>query len=332
MITRKTLPRGFVVRHPTMNDIESTLRMIQAHEMAMDGEIETTLEDMHRWWNMPDFDIATDAWLLLSPEGHIAGTAALSHRAHARLNAEMTLHPAFEQPALGAYLLSLVEERALQHIPLAPSDARVAILAWTSSGDKSNQELLLEHGFKHIRASWRMKIELQEAPPAPHWPEGIHVQTLSANMNLLRAVYEADEEAFRDHWGHMPHTFEEFQYFTSRRKNYDPSLWFLAMDGEQIAGIALCADEKEQGGWVHSLAVRRPWRRRGIGEALLYHAFGEFYRRGINSVYLGVDAQSLTGATRLYQRVGMHIHREYHTYEKELRAGRELSTQSLDGE
>ena len=262
----------------------------------------------------------------------MAGTAALSHRAHARLYAEMTLHPAYEQHALAAYLLSLVEERALQHILLAPADARVAMLAWTSSRDKLNQALLTEHGFRHIRASWRMKIELQEAPPAPRWPEGVHVQTLSANMNLLRAVYEADEEAFRDHWGHMPHTFEEFQYFVVRRENYDPSLWFLAMEGEQITGIALCADEKEQGGWIHSLAVRRPWRKRGIGEALLYHAFGEFYRRGICNVYLGVDAQSLTGATRLYQRVGMHIHKESYTYEKELRAGRELSTQSLDGE
>lgn len=330
MITKEALPQGFVVRHPTMDDIAATLQVIQAHELSLDGEIETTLEDMHRWWNMPDFDIATDAWLILSPEGQIVGVAALTHREHARLNAEITLHPAYEQHALGSYLLSLAEERAHQHIPLAASDVRIAILSWANSKNKGKQELLKEHGFKHIRASWRMKIELQEAPPTPSWSEGISVQSLSANLNLLKAVYEADEEGFKDHWGHMPHTFEEFQYFMTQRENYDPSLWFLAMDGEQIAGIALCADEKEQGGWVHSLAVRRPWRKRGIGEALLYHAFGEFYRRGIHTVYLGVDAQSLTGATRLYQRVGMHSDRESYTYEKELRAGRELSTQSLE--
>lgn len=330
MITKEGLPQGFVVRHPTMDDIAATLQLIQTHELAVDGEIETTLDDMRRWWNMPDFDLATDAWLIFSLEGQLAGAVALTYREHVRLSAEIILHPAYEQHALGTCLLSLTEERALQHIPLAAPDARVAILSRASSKDKVKQALLPAYGFKHIRASWRMKIELQEAPPAPCWSEGIRVQPLSANLDLLKAVYEADDEAFRDHWGHMPHSFEEFKYFMTQRENYDPSLWFLAMDGEQIAGIALCADEKEQGGWVHSLAVRRPWRKRGIGEALLYHAFGEFYRRGIHTVYLGVDAQSLTGATRLYQRVGMHSDKESYTFEKELRAGRELSTQSLN--
>lgn len=329
MITKEALPHGFVVRHPTMDDIAATLQLIQAHELAVDGEIETTLADLHRWWNMPDFDIATDSWLILSPDGQFVGVAALTQREHVRLHAEITLHPAYKQHALGTCLLSLVEERAQQHIPLAAPDARVAILSWASNKDTVKRELLTEDGFKHIRASWRMKIELQEAPPAPHWSEGITVMPLSAKLALLKAVYEANDEAFRDHWGHIPHTFEEFQYFMTQRENYDPSLWFLAMDGEQIVGCALCADEKEQGGWVHDLSVRRPWRKRGIGEALLYHTFGEFYQRGIHTVYLGVDAQSLTGATRLYQRVGMHSDREYYTYEKELRAGRELSTQSL---
>ena len=147
---------------------------------------------------------------------------------------------------------------------------------------------------------------------------------------MERAVYEADEETFRDHWGFMPGTFEDWSHWTFEREGFDPSLWFLAMDGAEIAGFALCADEKEQGGWVHVLGVRRAWRRRGIGLALLYHAFAEFYRRGIRAVYLGVDAQSLTGATRLYERAGMHVVRQYRSYEKELRAGKELSTQSVE--
>jgi ribosomal protein S18 acetylase RimI-like enzyme len=80
---------------------------------------------------------------------------------------------------------------------------------------------------------------------------------------------------------------------------------------------------------VNSLSVRRPWRRRGLGLALLQHAFGEFYRRDTMTVALGVDAQSLTGATRLYERAGMHVDRQYAVYEKELRPGRELCTQTV---
>ena len=82
-------------------------------------------------------------------------------------------------------------------------------------------------------------------------------------------------------------------------------------------------------GWVSTLGVRRPWRRKGLGLALLQHSFGEFHRRGKCRVGLGVDADSLTGATRLYEKAGMEVHRQYASYEKELRAGVDLSTQSM---
>ena len=77
-------------------------------------------------------------------------------------------------------------------------------------------------------------------------------------------------------------------------------------------------------GWVGSLGVRRKWRKQGLGMALLLHSFGEFYKRGETVVGLGVDASNPTGATRLYERAGMHIETEYVCYEKEYRSGREL--------
>jgi ribosomal protein S18 acetylase RimI-like enzyme len=72
-------------------------------------------------------------------------------------------------------------------------------------------------------------------------------------------------------------------------------------------------------GWVRNLGVRRGWRGRGLARALLQHAFGAFYARGCTTIGLGVDAQSPTGATRLYQRAGMRVTEEYETYEKMLR-------------
>ena len=76
-------------------------------------------------------------------------------------------------------------------------------------------------------------------------------------------------------------------------------------------------------GWIRTLGVRPPWRKRGLGEALLLHSFGEFYKRGTKTIGLGVDAQNPTGATRLYQKVGMVAVSEFVTYEKGLRSGRE---------
>jgi ribosomal protein S18 acetylase RimI-like enzyme len=104
------------------------------------------------------------------------------------------------------------------------------------------------------------------------------------------------------------------------------------MDGDEVAGISLCPphsiDDSEVG-WVGTLGVRRPWRKRGLGLALLRHSFNEFYRRGKRKVGLGVDAENLTGALRLYENAGMHVEQAFDQYEKELRPGREISVQSL---
>ncbi|HDL85358.1 MAG TPA: GNAT family N-acetyltransferase [Candidatus Acetothermia bacterium] len=115
--------------------------------------------------------------------------------------------------------------------------------------------------------------------------------------------------------------------------DFDPSLWFLAMEAEKIVGVSLCwakAHEDPNMGYVGMLGVRRPWRRRGIGLALLCHSFGALYLRKVRKVGLNVDAASLTGATRLYERAGMRIDRHSYAYEKELRPGRDLSTQSIE--
>lgn len=328
MISEK-LPQGFTMRHPTMADVEEVTELLRICEAALHGAAETTLNDTRTEWQVPGFDLAMDAWVVLSDEGRIVGVALLQHQEHVRLYSGGEVHPDYRNRGIGTYLLHLTVERAQQHIPQAPAEARVTLYDNVSSQHKVGLRLVEKHGFQLVRYFWRMAIEMKAAPPAPEWAEGITLRPFTADM--AHAVYEADEEAFQDHWGHLPLTFEEWQHWTMKREDFDPTTWFLAMDGDEIAGFSLCKDEKESGGWVHVLGVRRSWRRKGIGLALLQHSFGEFYKRGIRNVYLGVDAQNLTGATRLYERAGMHVIRQYNAYEKELRAGKELSTQFIEG-
>ncbi|MBA2395353.1 MAG: GNAT family N-acetyltransferase [Ktedonobacteraceae bacterium] len=322
------LPQGFTLRRPTLDDLLAVKQLLNVGEIAEYGAAETMESDMHMTWQRPGFTLATDAWIVLAPDGEVAAYASIGHRNHIRVYEGVEVHPAYQGRGIGTYLLHLTEQRAYQHIPEAPDGARVALTGEVSNLNVVGQRVLEKNGFTLNRNFWRMGIELQETPPSAQWPEGITVHTLTPGME--RAVYEADEEAFRDHWGFISMEFEEWSHWALKGEHFDPSLWFLAMDGDEIAAFALCVDEKETGGWVHVLGVRRPWRRRGLGQALLYHAFGEFYRRNIHNVYLGVDAQSLTGATRLYERVGMHVVRQYKNYEKELRAGKELSTQYVE--
>jgi mycothiol synthase len=100
--------------------------------------------------------------------------------------------------------------------------------------------------------------------------------------------------------------------------DFDPALWFVVRDGEEIAAVMRNEPDRSGAGFVGALGVRKPWRRRGIAQALLQHAFAEFYGRGKRRVALGVDAENPTGATRLYERAGMHVAFEAVAYGKEL--------------
>jgi ribosomal protein S18 acetylase RimI-like enzyme len=146
----------------------------------------------------------------------------------------------------------------------------------------------------------------------------------------------AMQEGFRDHWGFVETPLEDdlrdWRAFMENTPHFDPELFLLAMDGARVAGTLCGIAQPGEGppkGWIFGLCVLRPWRRRGLAQAMLLHSFGQLYARGMWCIGLGVDADSLTGATRLYEKVGMHVERRHEMWEKELRSGIESATQSL---
>jgi mycothiol synthase len=176
-------------------------------------------------------------------------------------------------------------------------------------------------GYRAVRASYTMEIGLDdEAPPLPASIDGIEIRAYREGEDEVR-TYEAQEESFEDHWDHTPQSIETWREFSVKQTNFDPSLWFLAWAGDEVAGFALAFPERsgEPGyGWVGTLGVRRAYRRRGIGEALLRHSFRALHERGYRCVRLSVDAESPTGAVRLYERVGMRVVRQSNTWQLEL--------------
>lgn len=94
--------------------------------------------------------------------------------------------------------------------------------------------------------------------------------------------------------------------------------WPEPVDPAEIASAVICRRHATNPdlGWVAMLAVRREWRRRGIGHALLARAFDAFAERGLTRAGLGVDAESPTGANALYEDVGMSATRRFDIYER----------------
>lgn len=242
------------------------------------------------------------------------------------------LHPDAWDDNLYRQMLVWAEECSRQRIDLAPENSRVIMSQGISNKDNHRKIALEKYGFDLVRHFYRMQINLDQQPDQPVIPDGLRIETISFPSELKKAILAMDE-GFEDHWGYVKcpteELLEQWKHYLNNDPNFDPSLWFLAKDGDQIAGICRCTGktvEDPDMGWVNQLCVRKPWRRRGLGMALLLIAFNEFYSRGKKRVGLGVDATSLTNATRLYERAGMNVTLQYDTYEKEIRSGENLTT------
>jgi mycothiol synthase len=182
-------------------------------------------------------------------------------------------------------------------------------------------DLVAARGYRPIRSSWTMQIEFGlEAPPELVIPNGLEIRPYRHPEDEQR-VYEATQEAFADHWDFHPTSIKNWREFSVKANNFDPNLWLVAWDGEEVAGAALNYPERSGDpghGWVGTLAVRRAWRRRGLGEALLRRSFKALHARGHRKVRLTVDSENPTGATRLYERAGMRVIRQSNTWERTL--------------
>ena len=321
------LAPGYTIRHPELADLDAVYAVIVASEIEEFGESQGySIDELEGDWTQ--LDLGRDAWVAIAPDGALAGYGYVQDRRHIRLDVEVYVHPAHYGRGIGTTLVRLAEVRAREHVPLAPPGTRVVVNNWINALNAEARSLLEREGYTPVRYFFRMEITFNEEPAAASWPAGISVRSGEADDDL-RPFYETSEEAMADHWGHVPRPYEEWRE-RHTRSNFDPSLWFLALDDEEPAGAVMCS-VSDGIGWIDGLTVRRPWRRRGLGFALLTHAFRELYGRGMQRMALGVDAESPTGATRLYERAGMHIGQQYATYGKELRAGIELADVDEDG-
>jgi GNAT superfamily N-acetyltransferase len=320
---------GYQIRRPKTTNTEAVHSLIVASDNSEFGESSGySLDELKDDWSR--MDLENDAWLAIGPGGEIAGYAFAqqrTHERHVRFDAEVYVHPEHFGCGIGTAMIRLAEERARAWVPSAPPGVRLAVRNWINAQNADACSLLEREGYRPARYFWRMEAQVGEAERGLVWPEGMTVRVAAPDEDL-RMFYETSEEAMADHWGHVPSTFEDWR---ERRTGhgFDPSLWFLAMAGEEPAGVALCG-VSDGNGWVNTLAVRRPWRRQGVGTALLRHTFDVFHRQGTRRVDLVVDSESPTGATRLYEQAGMRVSQHYAAFEKVLREG-EASEEGATG-
>jgi mycothiol synthase len=183
-----------------------------------------------------------------------------------------------------------------------------------NAGDRAAAAMLRARGLHPVRHFWYMQIDLPvgfEAGPAP---EGIQLGGIDPRFHLP-AVHAVLEEAFADHWGHHPEPLDRWAQEQTGSPSYDPTLWLLASEAGAPVG-ALTASVSGDRGWVDQVGVLGPFRGRGIARALLGRSFATFARRGCRRVLLSVDAENPTGATKLYEGVGMRVVHRWDWWER----------------
>jgi ribosomal protein S18 acetylase RimI-like enzyme len=288
-------------RPATKDDYAAIATLFEQADEAILGHPTTIdVSEVDGW--LGSVALETNTWLF-EDDGKLVAASFAQNRDGLGIFAGSVL-PDAEGRGYGARIVDLAQDRLAE-------EGSTRLHAWTIAGNERGAEIFRSRGFVEVRRFWDMAIELDVEPPQPNAPIELFAE------DDARAFHAALEEAFADHWEPHPESFESWWERQIGRSNHDPSLWFVIRDGDEIA--AICRnEERESCGYVGALGVRRDWRGRGYGRALLLHTFREFRRRGQPRVTLGVDAANPTGATRLYESVGMRATREDVVWEKHI--------------
>lgn len=287
-------------------DAAAVTEVIRALESSLYGRSLFSQADLESEWL--DLDLEENARVVRDGD-RIVGYGAVREEGEL-WDAEGYVHPDALGRGIGRLVATGLEERAIRR------GAR-RIFTRAFEVDPAARQLFESLRYRAVRVFREMRVELEAPPPAPKWPDGLRVFPFDLDRDALE-FHAAHEEAFADNWEYSPRELDSWSRSYLGSERFDPTLWCVVRAGDEIAAGTICTANTYGGGWVHALFTRRPWRRRGVGAALLADSFARFWERGEHSVGLGVDTASNTGAFRLYERAGMSSRLGLVIYEKEL--------------
>jgi mycothiol synthase len=302
------------------------------HELLLDIEAVDhrgwvdTLDDRQRDFDDPGVNIETDTLMAFTPAGQLAAlgwviTLPPGETEHiAFLWGEV--HPQHRGLGLGSYVLRWLEQRARAILDQYPKERPHNLRTNMLDSLVDRIALFEQEGFTWVRSYYRMRRDLSLPIPEVQLPPGISLRTYTPEMS--QATMQAIDEAFIDHWGHTPLDMKAWELFFVGTPSFRPEMTYLAMTNDgQVAGVCFNEVHEEENlalndnqGWIRILAVRRPWRKQGLGTALLCTSMQTFRRSGLDYAGLGVDAENLTGALRIYEQLDFTVVKRYLTYSK----------------
>lgn len=287
-------------------DAAEVAQIVMAVETSLHGDTTYSQGDLEREWSVLELEQNTR---VVRDGDRVVAYGTLRDLGE-RWRAEACVHPEARGRGIGRLIATELEAHAVA------GGAR-RLQSSVFEPDTAAHELLEALGYRAVRVFREMRIDLDAPPDPPRWPDGLRVVPFDAERDA-RAFHAASQEAFADHWDYTPGEFDAWLKEHIETERYDPALVCAVHAGDEIAAGTFSAGDTYGGGFIHVVFTRRPWRRRGVGAALLADAFRRLWDAGERSIGLGVDAESGTGAFRLYERAGMTPALGWVMYEKAL--------------
>jgi len=286
-------------------------------------EVQTTDDIAHRFTHMQNFDPAQDV-LLAEIRGELVGYVRMNWLRESNGDVIFRHHgcvlPEWRRKGIGSTLLRYAKDHLKSLATHTPKDSARFFEAYLADTESDKQALLKNAGYQPVRYFFEMVRPLAAAIPEIELPEGLHIRPV--NPDEYRTVFDASDEAFQDHWGHVPATDSEYQWWIES-PYFQPERWKVAWDNGQVAGMVLnYINEKEnerfsrKRGHTEDISVRRPWRRRGLARSLLAHSLQMLKDEGMNEATLGVDTDNPSGALGLYEDLGFQNIKLWLAYRK----------------
>lgn len=332
--------QNFTTRPLTLDDAQQFVDTHKAISTDVGTNRSYQADFIQSQWQEPDFDLSQSSQGIFTQDGQLVGYSVIWDNQTTPVQPwiEWGVHPDYLDHHLSSQLLQWSDKISQRIIDKCPPDVRLTLRSGAKKGYKPTEDALNKAGYKAIRSGYEMRIDMESPPPAPNLPDGIRLRNYKPDKDLAILV-DTFRDSFSDHFGYVEQPFEkdmeEFRHWFSTDKLIDPTLIFLAIDEatDTVVGyiVGLKAEHGDPTvGYIELVGVRRAYRRRGLAQAMMYHAFNAYWNRDQKSVTLGVDGESLTNAVKLYERVGMHIYHEYVQYAKVIREGRELATVAVE--
>jgi mycothiol synthase len=326
-----------VIRNYRPEDLAAMVRLTNEADAVDQLERATTIEELEHEYTWPNFRPETDSFLAFE-RGNGDGTGRLLGYADFFFRKEEgdvdkafytwgVVRPDSRRQGIGRQLMQALYRRARERLAEV-NGGNVYFSASARDVEEDRHALFESLGMERVRYYVDMARRIDDGLPATQVPEGFRLRTFDRARDT-EAVWHVDVESFKDHWGFTGFPFEEFEHWVDQ-PTFRPDLWLVAEEEATGRMVGIClnkidpewiANTGRQEGYVNTLGVLREYRQAGLGTALLTQSLHVLREAGMQWAHLGADAANLTGAVRIYERLGFQVRKTTMAYRKTMRNG-----------